>query len=65
MVAASAYMLVFRILHILGGIAWGGAIFIMVGAIILIVLGFGVLFPLIFDSADARLHSNRGQARSS
>lgn len=30
MIAASAYMLVFRILHILAGIAWGGAIFIMV-----------------------------------
>ena len=32
-----------------GGPSWRGAIFIMVGAIILIVLGFGVLFPLIFD----------------
>lgn len=32
-----------------GGPSWRGAIFIMVGAIILIVFGFGVLFPLIFD----------------
>lgn len=30
MTAASTYMLVFRTLHILGGIAWGGAIFLMV-----------------------------------
>lgn len=30
MIAASAYMLVFRIIHILAGIAWGGAIFLMV-----------------------------------
>ncbi len=30
MVAASTYMIVFRILHILGGIAWGGSIFLMV-----------------------------------
>jgi hypothetical protein len=28
--AASVYMLVFRIFHILGGIAWGGSIFLMV-----------------------------------
>ena len=30
MTAASTYMLVFRTLHILGGIAWGGSIFLMV-----------------------------------
>ena len=30
MTAASTYMLVFRVLHILGGIAWGGSIFLMV-----------------------------------
>jgi hypothetical protein len=31
------------------GPSWRGAIIIMVGAIILIVLGFGFIFPLIFD----------------
>lgn len=30
MVATSTYLIVFRILHILGAIAWGGAIFVMV-----------------------------------
>jgi hypothetical protein len=30
MVSASTYMLVFRILHVLGAIAWGGAIFLLV-----------------------------------
>ena len=30
MTAASTYMLVFRTLHILAGIAWGGSIFLMV-----------------------------------
>ena len=30
MISASPYMLVFRTLHILGGIAWGGAIFMLV-----------------------------------
>ena len=32
-----------------GGPSWRGAILIMVGAIVLIVLGFGLIFPLIFD----------------
>ena len=31
------------------GPSWRGAILILVGAIILIVLGFGFIFPLIFD----------------
>jgi hypothetical protein len=30
MVGTSTYMIVFRILHIMGGIAWGGAIFLLV-----------------------------------
>lgn len=30
MVSASTYMLVFRILHVLGAVAWGGAIFLLV-----------------------------------
>lgn len=30
MLATSVYLIVFRIVHILGGIAWGGAIFILV-----------------------------------
>jgi len=30
MLATSAYLIVFRILHVMGGIAWGGAIFLMV-----------------------------------
>lgn len=30
MVATSVYLIVFRILHVLGGIAWGGAVFLMV-----------------------------------
>ena len=30
MVSAAPYMLVFRLLHILGGIAWGGSIFMLV-----------------------------------
>jgi hypothetical protein len=30
MVSVSTYMLVFRILHILGAVAWGGAIFLLV-----------------------------------
>ena len=32
-----------------GGPSWRGAIIIMVGAIVLIVLGFVLVFPLIFD----------------
>jgi hypothetical protein len=31
------------------GPSWRGAILIMVGAILLILFGLGVLFPLIFD----------------
>jgi hypothetical protein len=30
MVATSAYLVVFRIIHVMGGIAWGGAIFLLV-----------------------------------
>lgn len=30
MVGASAYEIVFRILHVMGGIAWGGAVFLLV-----------------------------------
>lgn len=30
MIATSAYLIVFRILHVVGGIAWGGAIFMLV-----------------------------------
>ena len=31
------------------GPSWKGAILVMVGAILLILFGLGVLFPLIFD----------------
>ena len=30
MIATSAYLIVFRILHVMGGIAWGGSIFLLV-----------------------------------
>lgn len=30
MISTSAYLVVFRILHVMGGIAWGGAIFLLV-----------------------------------
>jgi hypothetical protein len=31
------------------GPSWKGAILVMIGAILLILFGLGVLFPLIFD----------------